>query len=114
MLERGGKRLLVAARRWKSARLGLEPLRALQAAREVDDGTDALCIALGEPSDPAPKFAAAQGIALWQAAEPALTLRRKRLRLPGGNAASASPLRGPGLVERRCQKVPIRETSAPP
>jgi restriction system protein len=79
VLERGGKRLLVAARRWKSAHLGLEPLRALQGAREAGDGADALCIALGELSDPARQFAAAQGIALWQAAELAQALRRKRL-----------------------------------
>ena len=33
VLQRGGRRTLVSARRWKSARLGVEPLRALQAAR---------------------------------------------------------------------------------
>ena len=34
-LERRGRTMLVAARRWKSARIGLEVLRALQAARDT-------------------------------------------------------------------------------
>lgn len=33
--ERAGRRMLVAARRWKSAHVGLELLRALQLARET-------------------------------------------------------------------------------
>lgn len=78
MLERSGRRMLVAARRWKSAHLGLEPLRTLQAAREAGDVADALCIALGEISDPARRFAASQRIAVWQAAELAQALRRRR------------------------------------
>ncbi len=76
-LERGGKRMLVAARRWKATHLGLEPLRALQAAREADPGADALCITLGGLSDAAIKFATAQRIAVWQAAELAQALRRR-------------------------------------
>lgn len=83
VLERGGRRMLVAARRWKSAHLGLEPLRDLQSAREAGDGADALCIALGELSGPARQFAAAQRIAVWQAAELAQALRRQ----PGPAAA---------------------------
>lgn len=79
-LERGGRRMLVAARRWKSAHLGLEPLRALQASRERADVADALCIALGEPTDPARRFAAAQRIAVWQAAELAQALRPRAAR----------------------------------
>lgn len=77
VLERGGRRMLVAARRWKSAHLGLEPLRALQGKREAEDIADALCIALGELSGPARTFAAQQGIAVWQAAELAQALRTK-------------------------------------
>lgn len=78
VLERGAKRMLVAARRWKSAHLGLEPLRALQAAREAGDGVDALAIALGDLSDAARRYAAAQRIAVWQAPELAQALRRRR------------------------------------
>ena len=41
-LERKGRRMLVCARRWKSARTGLEALRALQAAREAKRCTGCL------------------------------------------------------------------------
>lgn len=74
-LERQGRRMLVHARRWKSARLGLEGLRALQAAREQAEAPDALCICLGPLSDTARPFAAQHRIAVWQAAELAQALR---------------------------------------
>ncbi|MGD9834763.1 MAG: restriction endonuclease [Piscinibacter sp.] len=74
-IERAGRRMLVCARRWKSARTGLEPLRALQAAREAAEAPDALYIALGELTDTAAPFAAQQRIAVWQAAEMAQALR---------------------------------------
>ncbi|HVK31532.1 MAG TPA: restriction endonuclease [Burkholderiaceae bacterium] len=78
VLERGNRRMFVAARRWKSARTGLEALRALQVAREAADGeriNDALVVALGELTDSARPFAAEQRIAVWQAAEIAQALR---------------------------------------
>ena len=78
VLERKGRRMLVSARRWKSARLGLETLRALQSARaaaETDLATDALCIGLGELTDTARPFAAAHRVAVWQAPELAQALR---------------------------------------
>ena len=74
-IERAGRRMLVAARRWKSAHSGLEPLRALQAAREASEAPDALLIALGELSEPAAKLAATQRIAVWRAPELAQKLR---------------------------------------
>lgn len=74
-LERQGRRMVVHARRWKSARLGLEGLRALQAAREQAEAPDALCICLGALSDTARPFAAQHRIAVWQAAELAQALR---------------------------------------
>jgi restriction system protein len=74
-LERKGRRMLVSARRWKSARAGLEPLRELQSAREADDVSDALFIALGDLSEQAAAFAAAQRIAVWQGVELAQALR---------------------------------------
>jgi restriction system protein len=67
--------MLVAARRWKSAHLGLEPLRALQTAREASEAADALVIALGELSAPARQLAAAERVAVWQADELAQKLR---------------------------------------
>ena len=78
VLERKGRRMLVSARRWKSARLGLETLRALQSARaaaETDIATDALCIGLGELTDTARPFAATHRVAVWQAPEIAQALR---------------------------------------
>ncbi len=74
-LERQGRRMLVAARRWKSARTGVEPLRALQAAREAAGAPDALYIAFGELTDSAVPFASQQRIAVWGAAEMAQALR---------------------------------------
>lgn len=74
-IERQGRRMVVSARRWKSARTGLETLRALQAVREARGVPDALCIALGELSEQAVPYAAQQRIAVWQAAELAQGLR---------------------------------------
>lgn len=74
-LERQGRRMLVSARRWKTARTGQEALRALQAARDAAETPDALYIGLGELSDNARPFAAQHRIAIWQAAELALALR---------------------------------------
>ena len=78
VLERGNRRQFVAARRWKSAHIGAEPLRALQAAREAGDGdrvNDALYIGLGDLSDAARQIATAERIAVWRADEIALALR---------------------------------------
>lgn len=77
-LVRQGQTLLVSARRWKTARTGLEPLRELQAAREKA-GAAALYIGLGEITEPAAAFAAQHRIAFWQAAELAESLRGVRL-----------------------------------
>lgn len=74
-LERAGRRTLVSARRWKSARIGLEALRALQVALDASDATDAIYIGLGDLSDNARPFAAEHSITVWQAAELAQTLR---------------------------------------
>lgn len=73
-IERQGRRMLVCARRWKSARIGLEVLRALQAAREAGDVSDALCICLGELTDNARPFAAEHRITIWQSTELAQAL----------------------------------------
>ncbi len=87
VLERKSRRMLVCARRWKSARTGIEPLRALQAAREAagdDLPNDALLIGLGEPTDSARPFAAEHRIAIWQVAELAQALRGLPLGARGG------------------------------
>ena len=75
VLERKGRSMLVSARRWKSAHVGLEALRALQAARDAAEAPDALYIGLGAVSDNAASFAAEHRIAVWQTAELAHALR---------------------------------------
>jgi restriction system protein len=77
-LQRQGRRMLVSARRWKSAQTGVEPLRALQAARQAADASDALFICMGGLTDNARPYATTHGIQVWQAAELALALRKGR------------------------------------
>ena len=79
VLERKGRRMVVSARRWKSARTGLETLRALQSARDAAEAPDALCISLGPLTDTARPFAAEHRLAVWQLPEIALALRGARL-----------------------------------
>ncbi|MDZ7591773.1 MAG: restriction endonuclease [Rubrivivax sp.] len=77
-LQRQGRRTLVCAKRWKTARIGLEPLRALQAARAAADASDALFIGLGELTDTARPYAAEQGITVWQSTALAQALHAAR------------------------------------
>lgn len=86
-LERRGRRMLVSARRWKSARTGLEPLRELQVARDAAEAPDALYIGLGELSENAAALAAQERIAVWQATELAQALRGVPLSSSVPNAA---------------------------
>jgi restriction system protein len=74
-LERQGQQTLVSARRWKSARTGLEALRPLQAARQAADAPQAIYIGLAPLSDTAQPFAAEHRITVWHAAELAYALR---------------------------------------
>ena len=81
-LERKGRSTLVAARRWKSNRIGLETLKALQTARESGGVADALLISLGELSDNARPYASAQAITVWRAQDLAQVLRGLPLAAP--------------------------------
>lgn len=86
VLQRQGRRMLVSARRWKTARLGVEPLRALQAARQADDASadppQAVCICLGGATDNALDYARTHAITLWGPPELALALRSMPLPPP--------------------------------
>lgn len=86
VLQRQGRRMLVSARRWKTARLGVEPLRALQAARQADDASadppQAVCVCLGGATDNALDYARSHAITLWGAPELALALRGMTLPPP--------------------------------
>ena len=79
-LECRGRRMLVCARRWKSARIGMEAVRALHTAREAADAPDALYIGLGSLTDTARSYAAEHRVAVWQSAELAQALRGLPLR----------------------------------
>jgi restriction system protein len=68
-LQRGGRRTLVAARRWKSARVGVEALKPLQAARDAAEADAAIFIGLGQLSEQALPYAKANGLQIWQAGE---------------------------------------------
>lgn len=81
-LQRQGRRTLVAAKRWKSARTGLETLRALQAAREQADVSEAIVVSLGDLTETAVPFAKQHGIVVWHAPEIAKALQG--LALPAG------------------------------
>lgn len=81
-LERRGRRMLVSARRWKSARTGLEALKALHTARDQNEVEDALYIGLGTLSDNAVPYATEQRVSVWQAPELAYALRGLPLTTP--------------------------------
>ena len=79
-LERQGRITFVCARRWKSARTGLDALRTLHEAKETADAQRARYVCLGELTDTARAFAAEHRIEIWQApqltaAMPALARR---------------------------------------
>lgn len=74
-LSKDGHVAIVSAKRWKAARVGVEPLRELQAVREKRDAREAIYIALGDVSDNAWKYAKAQGVSLMTAPDLAKLLR---------------------------------------
>lgn len=74
-LSKDGHVALVSAKRWKAARVGVEPLRELQATREKRGAREAIYIALGEVSDNALQYARSQGVSLMTAPELAKLLR---------------------------------------
>ncbi len=74
-LTKAGNVAIVSAKRWKAARIGIEPLRELQAIRESRGAREAIYVTLGEVSATARQFAAAQSISLMTAAELTKLLR---------------------------------------
>lgn len=75
-LVKGGRTVLVACRRWKAGRTGVEPLRELQAAREARNAQGGAYVAIGEVTETAQRFAAQHGLQLLQGAELAKLLGR--------------------------------------
>jgi restriction system protein len=74
-LTKGGRTTLVACKRWKAARAGVEPLRQLLAARRKREAHECIYVAAGEVSDNARSFAAENSIRLLHGAELASLLK---------------------------------------
>ena len=77
-LRRGGRVSLVACKRWKVGRTGIEPLRELDAALRASEAQDCIYVAAGEVTANASAFAAKNNIRLLQDAELAKLLSRVR------------------------------------
>jgi restriction system protein len=75
-LEKSGRMTLVAFKRWKAVRTGIEPLRELDALRQKRDAASAIYIAAGEVTGTARSFATANNIRLLQPGELAALLPR--------------------------------------
>jgi restriction system protein len=58
----GHRKIVLAARRWKAARTGIEPRRELQAAAEAREAQQAWYLSLGTLSEAAQDHARVQGI----------------------------------------------------
>jgi len=56
-LRKGGRTTLLAGKRWKAARTGIEPLRELVAARQAREAQDCVYVATGELTDNARLYA---------------------------------------------------------
>jgi restriction system protein len=77
-LERQGRVTLVCARRWKSAHTGVDMLRALHQAQELQDAQRTLYVGLGELTGSAQAFAHEHRIEVWQGAQLAARMRSLR------------------------------------
>ncbi len=75
VLRREGLTTLVACKRWKAMRAGIEPLREFDAATRKDGAVGRMYVAVGEVTDSARAFAAERNIRLVQEEELARLLR---------------------------------------
>ena len=85
-LVKGWRSTLVACKRWKAMRTGIEPLRELDAARRAREAQGCIYVATGEITAQAAAFAAEKNIRLLQGAELARMLPQEigvRARFPG-------------------------------
>lgn len=74
-LVRDARSTLLACKRWKALRLGVEPLRELEAARQARQAHDCIYVAAGEITEQARAFAAEKKINVMQGMELATLLR---------------------------------------
>jgi restriction system protein len=64
---KAGRRGLLVARRWKSAHVGVEPLKTLRQAADEADSQDAIYVSLGNLSEAAARYADANRVQVWEA-----------------------------------------------
>jgi len=67
-LEKSGRTLLLACKRWKATRTGVEPLKELHAAGQAREASECMYLAAGGITDTARAFAAQKGIRLVEGA----------------------------------------------
>jgi restriction system protein len=75
-LVQGARSTLVACKRWKATRTGIEPLRELEVIRRAREAHGCIYVAAGEVTEGARAFAAQKSIRLVQGAELAKLLPR--------------------------------------
>lgn len=68
-LARSGRKTLVACKRWKATRTGIEPLRELEAARRAREAEECVYVAAGDITEQARAFAAQRNIRLMDGRE---------------------------------------------
>lgn len=68
-LDKGERATLVACKRWKATRTGIEPLRELNAAREARGTHEAVYVATGEVTAQALEFAGQNNVRVLRGAE---------------------------------------------
>ena len=74
-LVQGSRSTLVACKRWKATRTGIEPLRELEAARGAHEAHKCVYFAVGEVTEQARGFAKEKNIRLVEGAELAKLLK---------------------------------------
>lgn len=73
-LVRGARHTLVASKRWKATRTGIEPLRELEAAREAHEAHECVYVSVGEITQQARAFALEKKIRVMEGADLVLLL----------------------------------------
>ncbi|HYR33109.1 MAG TPA: restriction endonuclease, partial [Burkholderiales bacterium] len=68
-LVQGSRSTLVACKRWKAMRTGIEPLRELEDARRAREAAECIYVATGEVTAQARAFAAERNIRVVEGAE---------------------------------------------
>jgi restriction system protein len=73
-LVQGARHTLVASKRWKATRTGIEPLRELEAARDAHQAHECVYVSVGEITEQARAFATQKKIRVVQGADLVLLL----------------------------------------